>query len=255
LRQLLLLEMEYRHESGEKPTREEYHTRFPGEDALIDDVFRRRLPQALAPSPGTKVRRFGDYELLGEIARGGMGVVYKARQISLNRIVALKMILAGELASERDVRRFHAEAESAANLDHPGIVPIYEVGEQQGQHFFSMGFVEGESLDVRVARGPPAPREAAEIEARWPKVLRRVQGYNLDMVQPHLPHSLAHLLVGSEGTLGYFTRLRLKLAAIPKQKVLGVCHFPTFHQAMDFAQHIVKLDPDEKSGGYLIRPA
>jgi FAD/FMN-containing dehydrogenase/Fe-S oxidoreductase len=89
-----------------------------------------------------------------------------------------------------------------------------------------------------------ARREAAEIASRWPKVLRRVQGYNVDMVQPHSPHNLAHLLVGSEGTLGYFRRLRLKLAPIPSAKALGVCHFPTFHQAMDFTRHIVGLDPD-----------
>jgi predicted Ser/Thr protein kinase len=107
-------------------------------------------------------RPFGHYELLGEIARGGMGVVYRARQRSLGRIVALKTILAAHVSSSEAIRRFYQEAQSAAALDHPGIVAVYEVGECEGEHFYTMAFVEGVSLSSRVrADGPLAPREAA----------------------------------------------------------------------------------------------
>ncbi len=117
-------------------------------------------PDASAPA---RVRYFGDYEIERELARGGMGVVFRARQISLNRRVALKMILAGQLANDTDVKRFYTEAEAAANLDHPGIVPIFEVGQHEGQHYFSMGFVEGQSLSQRLTEGPLPCRQAAAL--------------------------------------------------------------------------------------------
>ena len=119
------------------------------------------------------IRYFGDYELLEEISRGGMGVVYRARQVSLNRVVALKMILAGRLATPASMQRFHTEAEAAARLDHPNIVPIYEIGEHDGQHYFSMKLIPGGTLANASLKPNVQSRRSADKAAQLVSTVAR----------------------------------------------------------------------------------
>lgn len=156
-------------ESGRPPDRQAFLAEHPDLADELDEFIKnlsglthtRRLRQipdlaatavlpALDAAAARAGNRLGDYEILEEIARGGMGVVYRARQVSLNREVALKMILAGQQDAEQSLRRFRLEAEAVARLDHPNIVPIYEVGEIDGQPYFTMKFVEGGSLRTRL---------------------------------------------------------------------------------------------------------
>jgi WD40 repeat protein len=176
-------------DAGREPDREEFLARYPRFALEMREFFENQslferaarpwvpvsndVPTADASTQagttavvaGTHLPYFGDYELLEEIARGGMGIVYKARQISLNRVVAVKMILAGEFASAADVQRFRIEAENAANLEHPNIVPIYEVGQYKGHHYYSMKLVEGGRLAQQIPRFTNDHRAAARLMA------------------------------------------------------------------------------------------
>jgi serine/threonine-protein kinase len=138
----------------------------------------------------------GDYELIEELGRGGMGVVFRARQISLDREVAVKMILRGRLASESDLQRFLAEAAATASLEHPNIVPVYEAGDIEGRPFFSMQLVDGETLAERVARGPMPQRQAAEVVAAVARAIgfAHLQGVLHRDVKP------SNILISAGGT-------------------------------------------------------
>jgi tRNA A-37 threonylcarbamoyl transferase component Bud32 len=159
-------------------------------------------PDAMAPAEAATTesavsQQFGKYELLEEVGRGGMGVVFRARQTDLDRTVALKMILSNRLASTDDVRRFYAEARAAGSLRHPNIVAIHEVGQAHGQHFFAMDFVEGRSLAQALREGPFDARRAAQCLA----VIGRAVEYLHEHKIIHRDLKPSNILVAADGTL------------------------------------------------------
>lgn len=178
---LRLLQHEYlfRHLYGDSPGIDEYRRRFPKlvvtgheVESLLNQfagevvVTGHKAEALITPvtGPHTPMPKIPGYEMISIVARGGMGVIYKARQIQLNRIVAVKTILAGTSAGDEEVRRFHGEAEAVARLRHPNIVAIHEMGQVDGRDYFSMDFVEGKSLSDMVRDNPlPAKRAARYV--------------------------------------------------------------------------------------------
>jgi serine/threonine protein kinase len=141
-------------------------------------------------------QEFGKYELLEEIGRGGMGVVYRARQKDLDREVALKMILSSRLASKEDIQRFYAEAKAAGSLRHSNVVGIHEVGEINGQHYFAMDYVDGESLAKLLENGPFDGETAAECLLEVAQAVDFLHKYHI----VHRDLKPSNVLVDADGT-------------------------------------------------------
>ena len=183
--------------------------------------------------PAGVLMDFGDYELLEEIGRGGQGVVYRARQKSLNRTVALKVIGLGQWATQAHLKRFRREAESAANLDHPCIVPIYEVGEREGSCYFSMKFIDGGQLDEVAKRTPISTRNAAELIAKLARTVHYAHEHGI----LHRDIKPGNILVDAKGEphltdFGLARLLETKSTVTHTMDVLGTPSYMAPEQAV-----------------------
>jgi WD40 repeat protein/tRNA A-37 threonylcarbamoyl transferase component Bud32 len=208
LRYLLVVELDYRRSLGETPDASEYRRRFPDQERLIDSVFARFVgrigPEAEEDLETLDLRAgrdaIGPYdaaslttgpfpnvpgcEILSELGRGGMGVVYKARQIRLNRLCAVKILLPEKHTGAEARARFLAEAETIARLDHPNIVQIYDLGEHEGLAYFQMEYIEGGSLARRLDGTPWVPEPAARMVAQLARAV--AEAHRLEIVHRDL---------------------------------------------------------------------
>ena len=165
LRELLAVELAYRRSIGERPTRAEYHNRFPRDSEAIESAFKVGgvVDAGRAGEPDGSVPTVPGYTVLEELGRGGMGVVFKATAEQLNRFVALKMILSGDLASPEAGARFLKEAKAVARLQHPQVVQVFRIGDHNGRPYLEMEYIDGGSLADRLEGQPWPPVQAARL--------------------------------------------------------------------------------------------
>lgn len=187
-------------------------------------------------------RQFGEYELVEEIGHGGMGVVYKARQVRLQRMVALKMIRAGPYASSREISRFLTEAQAVAHLNHPNIVAIHEVGQHEGQHYFSMQLIEGRSLAQQL-RGGEWPLDDGKAAARLLAKVARAVHYAHQAGVLHRDLKPANILIDAQGEphladFGLARRLDTNSSVTADGAVVGTPSFMAPEQAAGKAMHL-----------------
>jgi eukaryotic-like serine/threonine-protein kinase len=261
-RDLLSLDLEYRRRLGERPDAHSYCERFPEFAAPVATAFQAQPSNSIRirgrcnsergsstigafANPGTgrtdglgiivnESQGFKEagYEVLGELGRGGMGVVLKAHQTALNRAVALKIVKSGRFASESELIRFQAEAEAVAGLDHPHIVPIYEVGQCRGHHFFSMKLVNGTSLDRRLEEFARDPRASAHLVATVAQAVHHAHQRGI----LHRDLKPANVLVDEKGEphvtdFGLATRLDGSQEATQSGALLGTPSYMSPEQA------------------------
>jgi serine/threonine-protein kinase len=242
---LIFHEFLLRERAGERPGKEEYLKRFPRHAAaLADQIDLHRAVAGDAGATGTAAgapaapeadaapAALPGYEVLEELGRGGMGVVFKARQVGLDRLVALKVVLAGEFAGASERARFRAEALAAARLSHPNVVQVFEVGEHQGHPYLALEYVEAGTLADRLRGGPLPPRQAAELIQQ----LARAAQVAHDRGVVHRDLKPANVLLTRDGTpkvtdFGLAKRLDAQTAATQSGAVVGTPAYMAPEQA------------------------
>jgi WD40 repeat protein/tRNA A-37 threonylcarbamoyl transferase component Bud32 len=196
-------------------------------------------PRTQQPQPSDPVKQVAGYEVLDELGRGGMGVVYKARQKGLGRLVALKMILDGAYARASDLARFRSEVEAIARLQHPNLIQVYEVGEHDGQPYFSMEFVDGGTLEEKINGQPQPPRQAAELIQTLARALDAVHKKGI----VHRDLKPANILLTSDGVpkvTDFGLAKQLDAAAGPTltKHILGTPSYMAPEQARGDSRHV-----------------